>query len=76
MRPISESVKLQIETHYQSGLDHVKDDRLPTKICEKCRQHLRQLSNGERKDKIPVFDYTLLNFPPERRNGMLVCVGY
>ena len=70
VRPISEGVKVLIETHYQAGLDYVKDDRLPTKICEQCRQHLRDMSNGKRMDRPKVFNYKLLDFPPERRNGM------
>lgn len=57
-----------IETQHQDGLDPVKDDRLPTKICDQCRKHLMDLSSGKREDKLKVFDYTRLNLPPERRN--------
>ena len=70
VRPITEEVKQQIETHYKSGLDFEHDDRLPTKICGLCRHNLRQIASGKRVEKIPVFDYRLLNYPPDRRNGM------
>ena len=70
VRPISEDVKLLIERHYRPGLDHINDDRLPTKICGLCRIRLRETASGKRVHKFEVFDYDLLNYPPERRNGM------
>ena len=70
VRSISPGIQVLIETHYKAGLDPKKDERLPTKICEKCRQHLTEMSNGRRSDRLEVFDYEILNSPPARRNGM------
>ena len=70
VRPISEKVKLQIEVNYTTGLDFENDDRLPTQICGLCRFDLGEISSGRRVDKLQVFDYKRLNYPPERRNGM------
>ena len=70
VRPISEVVRQQIKTYHHAGLDHINDDRLPTSICVKCRLHLGQLASGKRVDKLPMFDYKLLDHPPQRRNGM------
>ena len=70
VRPISPAIQVLIETHYLAGLDPKKDDRLPTKICDKCRQHLTDMSNGKRSDGLELFDYKILSSPPARRNGM------
>ena len=71
MRPISEDVKQLIEAHHRPGLNHENDERLPTKICTLCRGYLQDIASGKRVEKLPVFDYKLLDYPPERRNGML-----
>ena len=70
VRPISDDVKQLIETHYQAGLDFINDDRLPNKICGLCRLRLREIESGKRTEKLAVFNYKILHYPPGRRNGM------
>ena len=70
LQPISDSVQNLIETHYKAGFDFKNDDRLPTQICTLCRGYLRDISSGKRTKEIPVFNYRLLDYPLDKRNGM------